>query len=221
MRRLRTVIRLALIGWAITSFVAAWFIISMLRERYGRGGPMPAEQAQMLLTPLRGLIQTPESALRAFDVREGHTVLELGPGPGYFSIEASSIVGPQGRVVCLDLQPGMIAILNGRLHEAGAANARPVVGDATQLPLAGGSVDRAFMVTVFGEIPDRPAALVELRRVLKTGGVLGFSESLGDPDYMLMAWIEDLCQAYGFERLEEGSLRLGYTLTFRAPGPAG
>jgi SAM-dependent methyltransferase len=215
---LRRLLWLGLAGWAVVSFAAIGFVIAMVRERYGRGGPIPVSQAQMLLNPLRGLIQRPESALRAFEIGEGHTVLELGPGPGYFSIAASRAVGPSGRVVCLDLQPGMTALLRERLRANAATNAHPVVGDATRLPLADGSVDRAFLVTVLGEVPDRPAAIAELRRVLKPGGVLGFSELLGDPDYVLMGWLEDLCRAYGFRRLAEGRMPLGYTLTFTAPG---
>ncbi len=120
-------------------------------------------------------------------------------------------------MLCLDLQPGMAAILRERLRTEGASAAIPVVGDAMRLPLASGSVDKAFLVAMLGEIPDRPAALAELRRVLKPGGVLGFSETMSDPDYAFMSELEDLCRAYGFKRLETRGQLLGYTMTFRAP----
>lgn len=178
---------------------------------------MPAAQAGMLLNPLRARVLSPQDAMAAFGVREGETVIELGPGPGYFSIEAGRAVGETGRVICVDVQRGMIEILADRLREARADRARPIVGDATCLPLAEASCDRAYLVTVFGEIPDRNAALYELRRVLKPGGVLAFTELLGDPDYVLMAWLEDLCAAYGFERIKETGMLLGYTATFAAP----
>jgi SAM-dependent methyltransferase len=220
MRTLRGFLTIVMIGWAIAAAVGLVALIGWLRERYGRGGPIPPSQAQMLLTPMRRLTQTPEGAMQTFGVREGDTVLELGPGPGYFSIEASQAVGPTGRVLCVDLQAGMLSVLAERLREAGATNARPVLGDATRLPLATASCDRAYLVTVIGEIPDRPAALRELRRVLKQGGLLAFSETLGDPDYMPMGWLEDLCRSHGFERLDETGMLLGYTLTFRAPGGA-
>lgn len=217
MRALRRLLAVVMFLWAIVAAIAVVAIVGWVRERYGRGGPIPPSQAQMLLNPLRRLTQTPEDAMQAFGVSEGDTVLELGPGPGYFSIEASRVVGPEGRVLCVDLQPGMLSILGERLREAGATNARRLLGDATKLPLADMSVDRAYLVTVIGEVPDRPAAIAELRRVLKPGGVLAFSETFGDPDYILMDWLEDLCGAYGFERLEEFGMPLGYTLTFSAP----
>ncbi len=128
------------------------------------------------------------------------------------------MVGAQGRVLCLDLQPDMAAILRDRLRAEGAGSGQPVAADAMRLPLADGSVDRAFLIMMFGEIPDRPAALAELRRVIKPGGLLGFGEGLNDPDYMFLGELEDLCRAYGFEKLEKVGQLLGYTLTFTAPG---
>ncbi|MFH1833750.1 MAG: class I SAM-dependent methyltransferase [bacterium] len=144
-------------------------------------------------------------------------MLELGPGPGYFTVEASRMVSAEGRVVCLDIQPEMITLLRGRLDEKQVANAHPLVGDATSLPLADGSVDVAVMVTVLGEIPDRPSALAELRRVLKPGGALSISENLSDPDYQLEASVRDLCRASGFEELDCSREVMGYTMCFAAP----
>lgn len=216
LRTMRTVLWAALLGWAIVSALVALFVRGWLRERYKRQ-PLEASRAMELLRPGRGWLHPVREILERFRLESGNTVLELGPGPGYFSVEASRIVGPSGRVVCLDIQRDMIAILNDRLRTEGAGNADPVVGDATRLPLAGDSVDKAFLFAVLGEIPDRPAALGELRRVLRPGAVLGFSETLTDPDYIFMASLDDLCRAFGFERLEERGVLLGYTMTFRAP----
>jgi len=207
--------------FAVYGLIALWALASLyvfvwIRERYGRGGPIPVSQAGMLLHPLRGWLQPVRPVLDKFGLRPGATVLELGPGPGYFSVEAARIVGPEGRIVCLDLQPGMLQMLAGRLGEASVRNACPLAGDATRLPLAAASVDAAFLVTVLGEIPDRPQALAELRRVLKPGGVLSFSESLTDPDYVFQASLRDLCRAMGFRELSCSGERLGYTMTFAA-----
>ena len=108
-------------------------------------------------------------------------------------------------------------MLQARLGEHGVDNAHPLVGGATNLPLADGSVDAAYLVTVLGEIPDRVQALRELQRVLKPGGVLSFSESLADPDYVLQATLRDRCRAVGFRELSCSGERLGYTMTFAAP----
>ncbi len=213
MRALRVLLVALLAVWAIlTVYVLFW-----LRERYGRGGPMPANQAARLLHPLRRWIHPVREMLEKFRLKRGDTVLELGPGPGYFTVEVARMVGPDGKVVCLDIQPEMIALLRGRLDEEQTANAHPLVGDATSLPLAEGSVDAAFIVGVLGEIPDRPRAMADLRRVLKPGGALSITEYLGDPDYQLEASVRDLCRASGFEVLDHSRERLGYTICFVVP----
>ena len=219
MRAVRSLVLSALAGWALLSVLAALFARVWLRERRGRT-VYPASAAAQLLHPMRARLQPVLGTLQRFHLQEGDTVLEIGPGPGYFSIEASRLAGPTGRVVCLDLQPGMAAVLRGRLRAANAGTAQPVVGDATRLPLASGSVDKAFLIAVLGEVPDRPAAIAELRRVLKPGGVLGFGETLTDPDYMFQDGLVDLCRAFGFEPLERKGSLLGYVMTFRAPGAA-
>jgi ubiquinone/menaquinone biosynthesis C-methylase UbiE len=155
--------------------------------------------------------------LEKFGVRPGATVLELGPGTGYFSIEAGHLLGDGGRLVCLDIQPPMLHDLRGRLAVAGVVNAHLVLGSAHHLPLADHSVDVAFLVTVLGEIPDRPQGLAELRRVLKPGGTLSITESLTDPDYQLEAAVRDVCRASGFTPRDHHRGLLGFTMNFAAP----
>jgi ubiquinone/menaquinone biosynthesis C-methylase UbiE len=213
---LTAAIAIALI-WAAVSALGVIGIWLFLRERYGRVGPMPVSQALMQLSPQRRRMHRADEAVLSFGLREGDTVLELGPGPGYFSIEAARLVGEMGRVLCVDLQPGMTRILRDRLVEADVANAAPLVGEAGALPIANASVDAAYLVHVLGEIPDRPAALAELRRVMKPGAVLSILETITDPDYQLEAAVRDLCAATGFTPRDHHPRRLGYTLTFVAP----
>jgi ubiquinone/menaquinone biosynthesis C-methylase UbiE len=173
----------------------------------------------MLVTPLRYRFMPPGPIVDRLGLSLGDTALELGPGPGYFTPEAGSLVGRDGRILCVDLQPGMLALLRDRLHEQDVSNARLIAGDATRLPLVDGSVDAAFLVTVLGEVPDRPAALHELRRVLKPGGRLSFVEMLGDPDYVAVDALRDLCGAFGFEVVDHEPRWYGYSMTFAAPQP--
>jgi SAM-dependent methyltransferase len=197
------------------AYVFWWF-----KQRYGRGGPCPFSNAGILLHPLRPLIHPVRPMLAQFGLRPGATVLELGPGIGYFSVEASRMVGPEGRLLCVDIQPPMLRALRERLEQQGTIDAHLMVGDAHNLPLADASVDTAFLVTVLGEIPDRPQALAELRRVLKPGGMLSITEHLTDPDYQLEATVRDLCRACGFAPREHQRRFLGFTMNFAAlPSP--
>ena len=218
MRALRRTMLAVALGWAAISAVAAVLVAIWMRERYGRGGPFPARDALALLNPQRRRLHPVEETVRFFRIKPGDTVLELGPGPGYFSVEAARVAGPGGRVVCVDVQPGMIAVLDERLRREHAESARPLVGDATRLPLAAGSIGAAFLVFVLGEIPDRPAAMAELRRVMKPGAVVTVMETWTDSDYQLEASVDDLLRAYGFRPLERRRQRLGYACSFAAPG---
>jgi len=213
MRTLKRLLFAVLAAWGLLSvYVFFWF-----RDRYSDRGPMPYTMRWILHTPLRGLVHPVQPMLDRFGVRPGATVLELGPGNGYFSIEAGRRLEDGGRLVCLDIQPPMLSDLRDRLAAAGVTNAHPVLGDAHHLPLADASVDVAFLVTVLGEIPDRPQGLAELRRVLKPGAILSITESLTDPDYQFEDTVRDVCRASGFTPRDHHRGLVGFTMNFAAP----
>ena len=107
--------------------------------------------------PGRRLIAGPQRVLAAFGVDTGQTVLEMGTGTGFYSIEAARRVGPQGRLICLDLQADMLRHARTRLAAAGAS-AYFVRADACALPIRTARIDHAVAITVLGQIPDRPRA---------------------------------------------------------------
>jgi ubiquinone/menaquinone biosynthesis C-methylase UbiE len=148
-------------------------------------------------------------------IQPGECVLELGPGPGAFTVEASKRLGPQGRLVAVDIQPRMIELVARRAREHGLTNVEARVASAYEMPLDDASVDRAFLVTVLPEIPDHTRALRELHRVLKPGGLLSVTEEFSDPDYRFAFETIRCVEAAGF-RLEArfGNLWV-YTVNFR------
>ena len=216
MRALFLLLRLVVVAWAV---VATWCLYA-LTQRYKSSRACPYSWRWMLDNLPRRVVQPLRSTVDSFHIDAGRTVLEVGPGSGYFSVEVARRVGPEGRLVCVDLQPEMIGALRRRLRRAGATNASPMVGDALDLPLADSSVDCAFLVTVLGEVPDRPKALAELRRVLKPGGILSITETLPDPDYQFPDVVRDLCRASGFRLVEHHRHFLGFTMNFAADGGA-
>lgn len=204
-----------LIGGVASGYFVVRLALAWRRERRQQN-VFPASEASTLLNPLRGVIMPAGRTLDRFGVGSGKVVLEVGPGPGYYSIEASRRVGPGGRLICLDLQRDMIELLRARLAEA-ATSAETGVADATRLPLSDDSIDVAFFVTVLGEVPEPEAALAEMRRVLKPGGRLGLGESMGDPDYIRLGKLREMCGRAGFVEAACHHDVLGYTITFRAP----
>jgi ubiquinone/menaquinone biosynthesis C-methylase UbiE len=127
---------------------------------------------------------TRERLREALDPQPGERVLEVGPGTGYYSLPVAGWIGPGGRLDIYDLQQEMLDHTMRRAQVSGIENIHPAQGDARSLPHPDAVFDRAFLVTVLGEIPDQEASLSELRRVLKPGGRLVVGELFGDPHWV-------------------------------------
>ncbi len=188
-------------------------LIARLAHRLGHSTPCPSSFAWLVNNPIRRRYM--RLLLDRVGIQPGERVLELGPGPGTFIMEAARRVGPEGRIIAVDIQSEMIAQVNRRVREAGLTNVETHVAGAYELPLDDASVDRAFLVTVLPEIPNQARALAELYRVLKPDGVLSITEEFMDPHYPFPSETIRRVEAAGF-RLEQ---RFGnwwvYTLNFR------
>src|SRR5262245_46498399 len=84
-------------------------------------GVYPAEHAGWLLHPLRRFIMPPRRMVRRLELRPTDSILEIGPGPGWFSPDLARAV-PQGRLTLFDVQPEMLDMAGQRLREAGLSN---------------------------------------------------------------------------------------------------
>jgi ubiquinone/menaquinone biosynthesis C-methylase UbiE len=109
------------------------------------------------------------------------TVLEVGPGTGYYTLHMADWLDPEGTLHILDLQQEMLDHTMRKAREAGLENVEARRGDARELPYPDASVDAAYLVAVLGEIPDQDPALRELAHVLRPGGKLVVGELFGDP----------------------------------------
>ena len=180
--------------WLSPTILQAWWerLTGRLRPR-----ACPYSLAGALEVPGRRLVAAPERVLHAIGVRAGETVLEIGPGTGFYSIEAARRVGARGRLICLDVQPEMLQHTRRRLRAA-SLEAGFVQADACALPLRSASVDHVLLITVLGEVPDRPAALAEIGRVLHPGGRLSVAEQFPDPDFVTRRTLRRQLSAAGF-----------------------
>ena len=87
-------------------------------SRFSGRGAYPHELAWMLLVPGRGIVLAAESLVDRLDLRPTDHVLELGPGPGYFSPTIAERLDT-GRLDLFDLQTEMLRKANRRLRRAG------------------------------------------------------------------------------------------------------
>ena len=105
-------------------------------------------------------------------VRPGDVVLDLGCGAGFDALVAALAVGPTGRVAGVDLSPEMLAVAESGRAAAGLSTVEFRQADVEALPFPDASFDVALSNGVLNLIPDKPAALREVFRVLKPGGRL-------------------------------------------------
>jgi ubiquinone/menaquinone biosynthesis C-methylase UbiE len=156
-------------------------------------------------------------SLDRLDLSPGMRVIDVGCGPRRLTIPVARAVEPHGEVVALDIQEGMLERLQKRTDAAGLKNVRPVPGGIGQVEIESDSFDRALLVTVLGEIPDREAALREIYRILKPGGVLSITEIFPDPHYQTRSTVRTLCQAAGFQLAKEFGHVLAHTMNWLKP----
>jgi arsenite methyltransferase len=188
-------------------------LICRLAARFGHSSPCPAALSWLVDNPIRRRYTRP--VLDRVGIRPGERVLELGPGPGAFTVDAAQRAGAEGRLIAVDVQPDMIAQTERRVREAGLTNVETHVASAHALPLDDGSVDRAFLITVLPEIPDATRALAELYRVLCPNGMLSITEEFSDPDYLFLPETIRLVEAAGFRFKERFGNLWVYTANFR------
>jgi len=145
---------------------------------------------------------------------EGMTVLDAGCGPGRLTLPLARAVGARGRVVALDLQPGMLGRVRAKVEAAGLENVELVEAGLGEGRLPVEEFDRAVLVTVLGEIPDRAAALAELRGALKPGGILAIVEVVFDPHFQSRKAVTGLAVAAGLRERAFFGRSWAYVLHF-------
>jgi ubiquinone/menaquinone biosynthesis C-methylase UbiE len=145
------------------------------------GGVCPWWLGYFLVSPLRRLIENPERLLGPH-ARPGMKILEVGCGMGYFTLPLARMVGSEGRVLCVDVQPRMLAALGRRARRAGLADrieARPCGAASLGLGDRASAFDLAVLIHVLHELPDTASALAEIRSALKPEGHLLLIEPPG------------------------------------------
>ena len=132
----------------------------------------------LLLLPLRRIWQNPRKLLGTL-VREGMTVLEPGPGMGFFTLDVARMVGPGGRVLAVDVQEKMLKALRRRARKAGLLDRidiRPAEPGRLGVEDLAGRVDLVLAIFVVHEMPEAGAFFTEAHRALRSGGRLLFAE---------------------------------------------
>jgi len=207
---------IAIIKWVSLVLLAYILFVEVVLRivRHFYQFPVPGFIARLIDNPIRRRIQPPEKIVEWMGVKQGMSLLEVGPGPGTFTFEAAKQVGEDGKVYAIDIQESIITSLNKKIDQQGITNIVAEQASAYELPYPKGYFDRVYMVAVLGEIPEKQRALVEFRRVLKDDGYLAVGEFLPDPDYPRRRTVTAWCKEVGFELAEAYGNMMHYLLLF-------
>lgn len=143
--------------------------------------------------------------------------MDAGCGPGRLTVPLVKAVGPEGRIDAVDLQPKMLERARTKVSDAGSTNVEFIEHALGSGGLPEREYDRATLVTVLGEIPDRRAALLEIFRSMKPGGILSVTEILFDPHYQRRATVEALAREVGFVPFMFVGNAVAYTIHLLRP----
>jgi ubiquinone/menaquinone biosynthesis C-methylase UbiE len=135
----------------------------------------------LLASPVRRLFESPGKMVLPL-VRPGDRVLELGPALGFFTVPLARAVGPQGKVICVDVQRGMLDRLGRRLQKRGLLDhveLRRCSHDDFGLGDEHGRCDLALALHVVHETAQPAATLRTLAACLRPGGQLLLVEPAG------------------------------------------
>jgi ubiquinone/menaquinone biosynthesis C-methylase UbiE len=147
-----------------------------------------------LLPHLRNPYRSPEIA----GLKPGHKAVEVGCGPGFFTIPAAKIVGEKGLIYAIDVNHRAINRVEEKIRKFELSNIKPILGNAAKCGLQDSSIDLAFIFGLRYVAGGLSNLVSEMHRILKAGGILSFEKTMGS-DHKLVEEVEGA----GFVRTEK------------------
>jgi ubiquinone/menaquinone biosynthesis C-methylase UbiE len=171
----------------------------------------------LLASPIRRLFHDPADLLAPY-VRPGMTVIEPGPGMGFFTLELARRVGAAGRVVVVDVQPRMLSVLGRRAARAGLAgriDARLAQPESMGLDDLAAAADFVLAFAMVHEMPDAGRFFAEAAAALKPGGTMLLAEPSGHVDDARFARELAAAAAAGLTVVERPAVRMSQAALLR------
>ncbi|MBW2036120.1 MAG: class I SAM-dependent methyltransferase [Deltaproteobacteria bacterium] len=144
----------------------------------------PSRLAFMIITlihdnPLRHRFENPIKTLKAAGLKPGLKVLEVGCGPGFFTIPAAEIVGDEGLVYAVDVHPLAIEKVQKKIESKRLTNVCPMRTNASDTGLPDQSIDLVFIFGLPRIVGGQESMIPEIHRILKPGGMLSYKKTRG------------------------------------------
>ncbi len=163
---------------------------------------------------LRRLFHNSEEILRPYVV-EGNTVLDIGPGMGYFSIPLARRVGEKGKVIAADIQPEMLEAIRRRARRAGVE--QQVITHLSKVDSLGLNMDFDFVLAFWmvHEVPKQLAFFEEIKSLLKSSGKFLLSEPILHVNQAMFEKTMETAESVGLVVKEKPKISLSRSALFK------
>lgn len=135
--------------------------------------------------PLLPIFRNPYKLLKSAGLKPGQKVVEVGCGPGFFTIPAAKIVGKEGVIYALDIHPLAIERVEEKIDREEIKNVKPILANASNTGLPGRSVDLAFLFGLRYIAGGLGNVISEMHRILKPGAVLALEKTRGSKERLI------------------------------------
>jgi len=129
--------------------------------------------------PLLPLLRNPYKLLKSAGLKPGQIVLEVGCGPGFFTIPAAKIVGDSGLIYAVDVHPLAIKRVKEKIKRETIKNVKTLLANASETELPDQSIDLAFVFGLRYIGGGLENLISEMHRILKPEGILSFEKTRG------------------------------------------
>ena len=154
------------------------------KKRHSRSDPHMSNFSFKIISlmhdnPLLPIFRNPQRLLKAAGLKPGQKVLEVGCGPGFFTIPAAKMMGEEGVVYAVDVHPLAVERVKEKIEKDGIKNVKPILANASDTGLPDRSIDLAFLFGLQYIAGGLENVIAEIHRILKPGGVLSFEKTRG------------------------------------------
>lgn len=175
----------------------------------------PVELANSLDSKIRRWLQNPQKIISPF-VKEGMKVLDVGCGPGFFSVELAKIVGSRGKVYAADLQEGMLQKLKNKISGTSLEKIIQLIKCEKDEIVIPEKVDFILAFYMVHEVPDKDKLCATLKNFLKENGKLLIVEpKLFHVSKKEFASTISKAEAVGFKSVEGPNLAFSFSSVLR------
>lgn len=174
---------------------------------------MGHEAAGWLDRPEREKEEKPTRLLNALNLKPGEIVADVGAGSGFYSFRMAEKVGPTGKIMAVDIQPEMLAMIRQRMKAKNVSNIEPILGTVADPKLPAARVDTILLVDVYHEFSHPFEMTQAMVAALKPGGRIVFVEYRMEDERVPIKLVHKMSERQVIKEMEPFPLKHVRTFT--------